>query len=133
MNKFFNEISIVFSFVGGGVSYFLGGFDTALTFLLSMIVIDYLTGIAKSYFSHTLNSNVGYLGIYKKIAILVVVGLAVMIDHLAGDNTPIREMVIFFYIANEGISIIENLSEYTPIPESITKYFQKIKGDDKHE
>ena len=114
--------------------YLLGGLDIALQSLLVVIVLDYITGIAKSYVSKTLNSNKGFRGIVKKLAILCMVALAVIIDHIAGETGLIRTVVIYYLVANEGLSILENLAEMDIIVPSVLKEkLEQIKGGENHE
>lgn len=90
--------------------YLFGGWDVALQSLVVAIVLDYLSGLAKGYVTSTLNSSTGLKGIVKKVGILGVVALAVTIDNIAGSTGLIRTMVIYYLVANEGLSIVENLS-----------------------
>lgn len=109
--------------------YLLGGLDIALQSLLIVIVLDYITGIAKSYVSKKLNSNKGFKGIVKKLGMLGMVALSVVIDHIAGDSGLIRTMVIYYLVANEGLSIIENLAEMDIIvPDILKEKLEQIKN-----
>lgn len=109
--------------------YLLGGWDVALQSLLIVIVLDYITGIAKSYVSKKLNSNKGFKGIVKKLAMLGMVALSVVIDHIAGDSGLIRTMVIYYLVANEGLSIVENLAEMDIIvPEFMKDKLEQLKN-----
>lgn len=91
--------------------YIFGGWDVALQSLVVVIVIDYLTGIGKSYVSKKLNSNKGFKGIVKKLGILSMVAVAQIIDNIVGETGLIRTLVIYYLVANEGLSILENLGE----------------------
>lgn len=109
--------------------YLLGGLDIALQSLLVVIVLDYLTGIAKGYVTKKLNSSRGFKGIVKKIAMLGLVALSVVIDHIAGDSGLIRTMVIYYLVANEGLSIVENLAEMDIIiPEVLKEKLEQLKN-----
>lgn len=104
-------INDIFSVVLTGFVYLLGGFDIALQSLLIVIVIDYLTGIASAIYNKELSSKIGFKGIIKKFCYLLVVALSVVIDNLTGQSGIIRSLVIYFFVANDGLSIIENMAE----------------------
>lgn len=100
----------IFSAISGFIIYFLGGWDGLIVTLLSFIVLDFVTGILKAIYTKTLSSEIGYKGIIKKVCLLLVVGVAVMLE--TNLKVPaIREIVIMFFIANEGISILENIGQ----------------------
>lgn len=104
-------IKTIISCIATFFIYVLGGWDIALQSLLIFIVLDYLTGIGKSYVTKKLNSNRGFKGIVKKLCMLCMVAIATMVDKIAGDTGLIRTLVIYYLFANEGLSIIENLGE----------------------
>ena len=113
-----------------GVMYFLGGWDTALQTLLLVMVLDYITGVCKAIVQKKLNSKSGLLGILKKVGYLVVVALAVVIDHIAGDTGVVRTMVIYFFVANDGLSILENWGGMgLPLPKKIFELLEQLKND----
>ena len=108
--------------------YIFGGLDVALQCLLVAIVIDYITGLIKSYKSASLNSKVGIKGLLKKVGILCLVALTVVIDKLTGNTGYVRTMVIYYLVANEGLSILENLGEVGIIvPEFLKKRLEQLK------
>lgn len=108
--------------------YIFGGLDVALQCLLVAIVIDYITGLIKSYKSANLNSKVGIKGLLKKVGILCLVALTVVIDRLTGNTGYVRTMVIYYLVANEGLSILENLGEVGIIvPEFLKKRLEQLK------
>ena len=108
--------------------YIFGGLDVALQCLLVAIVIDYITGLIKSYKSANLNSKVGIKGLLKKVGILCLVALTVVIDKLTGNTGYVRTMVIYYLVANEGLSILENLGEVGIIvPEFLKKRLEQLK------
>lgn len=115
--------------------YLLGGFDIALQSLILFIVLDYLTGISKSYITGTLNSNKGFKGILKKVGILCLVAISVVIDRLIGETGLIRTTVIYYLVANEGLSILENLGQMNIIvPEFLKEKLEQLsKGSDNNE
>lgn len=114
-------IKTIFSFLSTSLIYLLGGWDIALQSLLIVIILDYLTGISKSYVSKKLNSNKGLKGIVKKLSMLCMVAIACIVDRVAGETGLIRTLVIYYLVANEGLSIIENLSEMNILVPKILK------------
>lgn len=113
------------------ILYFLfGEFDIALQCLLVFIALDYISGLIKAYCTKTLSSKIGFKGILKKVGILAVVALSVSLDRLGGDTGAIRTLVIYYFVANEGLSVLENLAEAgIPIPKSIKKALKNIKKE----
>lgn len=113
------------------ILYFLfGEIDIALQCLLVFIVLDYISGLIKAYCTKTLSSKIGFKGILKKVGILAIVALSVSLDRLGGDTGAIRTLVIYYFVANEGLSVLENLAEAgIPIPNSIKKALKNIKKE----
>lgn len=112
--------------------YMFGGIDVAMQCLLIAIVIDYISGLIKAYVTKTLDSKIGFKGILKKVGILCIVCLAVLLDRITGESGAIRTLVIYYFVANEGLSILENLSiAGLPIPQSIKKALQALKKESK--
>lgn len=108
--------------------YLVGGFDIAIQSLLIVIVIDYLTGIASAIYNKELSSKIGFKGIIKKICYLLVVALSVVIDNLLGQSGLIRSLVIYFFVANDGLSIIENMAEMNiKLPQKLIDALEQIK------
>ena len=98
--------------------------------LLIAIAIDYISGLIKAYVTRTLDSKIGFKGILKKLGILCLVCLSVLIDRLTGESGAIRTLVIYYFVANEGLSIVENLSiAGLPIPKTIKKALQALKKE----
>ena len=128
--KIFNEISLVFAGLGSVLLGFLGGMDNLLHALLFMIVLDFLTGLIKSVVNKKLSSKIGSKGIAKKVMVLLVVAVAVEVEILIGQAIPLREVVILFYLSNEGISLLENVSEFLPIPQKLKDYFLQLRKDE---
>lgn len=128
MEKYFNSISMIFGLIGGVAVSFLGGMDTILHVIMFLVVLDYLTGIAKGIKLKNLSSAIGFVGLMKKVMIFVVIALAVELELLTGDSVPLREIVIMFFISNEGISLLENISEFIPLPEKLTQFFLQIRN-----
>ena len=116
MKEFWNTIQLIFSAVGGWLGYFLGGCDGLLYALIAFVVIDYITGVMCAIINRELSSAVGFKGIFRKVLIFLLVGIANIIDvQVIGTGAVLRTAVIFFYISNEGVSLLENqatLSEW---------------------
>lgn len=125
-----NSISVILTtFI-----YLLGGFDIALQSLLIVIVIDYLTGISSAIYNKELSSKVGFKGIIKKFNYLLIVALSVIIDNIMGHSGLIRTLIIYFFVSNDGISIIENMAKMNvKLPEKLIEVLKQInnKGDNK--
>lgn len=97
--------------------------------LLIIMAIDYITGICKAIINKKLNSILGIRGIIKKFGYLLIVALSVLIDKILGDADAIRMLIIYFFIANEGISILENWSEMgLPLPKKLKQFFEQLKN-----
>lgn len=125
MKQLFNDI---FSVILTTFIYLMGGFDIALQSLIIVIVIDYLTGIASAIYNKELSSKVGFKGIIKKFCYLLVVALSVVIDNLTGQSGIIRSLVIYFFVANDGISIIENMAEMNvKLPKKLIDSLEQIR------
>lgn len=121
-------INNVFSVILTTIVYLLGGIDVALQSLLIVIVIDYLTGIASAIYNKELSSKMGFKGIIKKFSYLLVVALSVVIDNLLGQSGLIRSLVIYFFVANDGLSIIENMAEMNiKLPKKLIDALEQIK------
>lgn len=119
MAKIFNSFSVVGGIVGGFLCDFLGGWDVILKALVALVILDYVTGVLKAIYTKTLSSSIGFKGLIRKIVIFIVVATAVIIQTVVGDAVPLREIVIIFFMCNEGISLLENASEFVPIPDKL--------------
>ena len=109
--------------------YLLGGWDVAIQSLIIVMIIDYLTGIASAVYNKQLSSKVGFKGIIKKFCYLLVVALSVVIDNLTGQSGIIRNLVIYFFVANDGLSIIENMAEMNiKLPKKLVDSLKQIKN-----
>ena len=121
-------ISDILSVILTTTVYLLGGFDVALQSLLIVMVVDYLTGIASAIYNKNLSSKIGLKGILKKFSYLCVVALSVVIDNLTGQGGLIRTLVIYFFVANDGLSIIENMAEMgVKLPQKLIDALEQIK------
>lgn len=128
MKEFWNTIQLIFSAVGGWLGYFLGGCDGLLYALIAFVVIDYITGVMCAIINRELSSAVGFKGIFRKVLIFLLVGIANIIDvQVIGTGAVLRTAVIFFYISNEGVSLLENAGHLgLPIPEKIKTVLEQI-------
>lgn len=124
-----NAISVVLTtFI-----YLVGGIDVAMKSLLIVIVIDYITGVMSAIYNKELNSTIGLKGILKKFSYLIIVSLSVILDRIVGDTGAIRTLVIYFFVANDGISIVENIGKMgVPLPKKLTEVLEQLrnKGDE---
>ena len=128
MKEFWNTIQLIFSAVGGWLGYFLGGCDGLLYALIAFMVIDYITGVMCAIINKQLSSEVGFKGIFRKVLIFLLVGIANIIDvQVIGTGAVLRTAVIFFYISNEGVSLLENAGHLgLPIPEKIKTVLEQL-------
>ena len=128
MKEFWNTIQLIFSAVGGWLGYFLGGCDGLLYALLAFVVIDYITGVMCAINDKTLSSEVGFRGICRKVLIFLLVGIANILDvQVIGTGSVLRTTVIFFYISNEGVSLLENAAHLgLPVPEQIKVVLEQL-------
>ena len=111
MKEFWNTVQFVFTAVGGWLGYFLGGCDGLIYALLAFVVIDYLTGVMCAVSDRKLSSAVGFRGICRKVLIFLLVGIANILDvQVIGTGSVLRTAVVFFYLSNEGVSLLENAS-----------------------
>ncbi len=132
MNKILESLKYVFIVIGGYVGFYLGSIDAFIYTLLAFIIADYITGVLRAGVERKLSSSVGFKGIAKKIVIFIVVGIANLCDVnlIKGDGTMIRTAIIFFYIANEGLSILENtMAIGLPVPEKLREMLEQLKED----
>ena len=128
MKEFWNTIQIIFTGVGGWLGYFLGGCDGLLYALVVFVVVDYITGVMCAINNKTLSSAVGFKGICRKVLIFLLVGIANVLDvQVIGTGSVLRTAVIFFYISNEGIRLLENAGHLgLPIPEKIKVVLEQL-------
>ena len=137
MKEFWNTIQLIFAAIGGWLGYFLGGCDGLLYALIAFVVIDYITGVMCAISDHTLSSQVGFRGICCKVLIFMLVGIANVLDiYVLSSGSVLRTAVIFFYISNEGVSLLENAAHLgLPILEKSKVVLEQLhdrseKGDD---
>ena len=128
MKEFWNTIQLIFTAIGGWLGYFLVGCDGLLYALVVFVVVDYITGVMCAINDKTLSSSVGFRGICRKVLIFLLVGIANILDvQVIGTGSVLRTAVIFFYISNEGISLLENAGHLgLPIPEKIKVVLEQL-------
>lgn len=128
MREFWNICHAIITMIGGWLGWFLGGCDGLVIALVIFVVIDYITGVMCATVDHRLNSEIGFRGICKKIVIFMLIGVAQIIDtNVIGSGAVLRTAVLFFYLANEGLSIIENAAHLgLPIPEKLKAVLEQL-------
>ena len=127
MNNIITGIKVAFALIGGWITAVLGGWDTALQVLVLFVVMDYITGLIAAWYEKRLDSRVGFRGIAKKILLFVPVAVGYWLDVLLGQEI-LRSLAIFFYIANEGLSITENLGLCgVPVPVPLLDALEQLK------
>lgn len=119
---------LIFAGIGGWLGYFLGDCDGLLYALIAFVVIDYITGVMCAITNHTLSSEVGFKGICRKVLIFLLIGIANILDiYVIGSGSVLRTAVIFFYISNEGVSLLENAAHLgLPVPEKIKTVLEQL-------
>ena len=132
MKNIINTIQLLFTALGGYLGWFLGGIDGFMYALIAFVVIDYLTGIMVAIIEKKLSSEVGFRGIFKKVLVFALVAIGHMIDtYIIQNGSAIRTAVIFFYLSNEGISILENSAKIgLPIPKKLKDVLKQINKDE---
>lgn len=128
MKEFWNMIQLLFAGIGGWLGYFLGGCDGLLIALLLFVITDYITGVMCAIADKKLSSAVGFKGICRKVLIFLLVGIANILDiQVIGTGSVLRTAVIFFYISNEGVSLLENAGHLgLPIPVKIKAVLEQL-------
>lgn len=133
MKDIISFIKVAFAAIGAFLGYVLGGNDSFLYALIAFMIIDYLTGVMLAILEKNLSSSIGFRGIFKKVMIFLIVAISHTIDaYLIKNGEVIRTAVIFFYISNEGISILENsVNIGLPIPDKLREMLIQLKDGDK--
>lgn len=128
MKELWNVTQMAIATVGGFCGWFLGGFDGFLYALIAFAVIDYITGVMCAINDKTLSSAVGFRGICRKVLIFAMVGLANILDiYILGEGSVLRTAVIFFYLSNEGVSMLENAAHLgLPVPDKLKDVLQQL-------
>ena len=124
------KVQMAFTVIGGWIGYFVGGVDGLMTALLIFMVLDYITGLMCAVIDKKLSSAVGFKGICKKVLILMLVGVANVVDiHIVGTGSALRSAVICFYLSNEGLSMLENAAHIgLPIPDKMKDVLAQLHG-----
>lgn len=134
MLQTWHDIQIIIAAIGGFIGGIIGGIDGFMYTLIACMVIDYITGFMVAIVEKTLSSEVGFRGIFRKVCILLLVGVANLVDvNVIGQGAILRTAVIFFYISNEGVSILENAGKLgLPIPARLRSVLAQLKekGED---
>lgn len=128
MKEFWNMIQAVFTMVGGWLGYFLGGCDGLLFALVLFVAMDYITGVMCAAADRKLSSEVGFRGICRKVLLFLLVGMANVLDvNVIGTGSVFRTAVIFFYLSNEGLSLLENAGHLgLPIPAKLKAVLEQL-------
>ena len=128
VKEFWNAIQLMFAAVGGWLGYFLGGYDGLLYALIAFEIVDYITGVMCAVNDKTLSSKVGFRGICRKVLTFFLVGMANILDtNVIGTGSVLRTAAIFFYISNEGVSILENAAHLgLPVPQKIKLVLEQL-------
>ena len=121
MKEFWTTVQLTFTGIGGWLGWYLGGTDGLLYALIAFVVVDYITGVMCAVVDRKLSSAVGFKGIFRKILIFVLVGIANVLDvQVIKTGSVLRTAAIFFYISNEGVSLLENAAHIgLPIPDKL--------------
>ena len=128
MKEFWTTIQVIFAAVGGWLGWFLGGCDGLLYALLAFVVLDYITGVMCAVVDKKLSSEIGFKGIFKKVLIFALVGIGNILDsRVIGSGSVMRTAVIFFYLSNEGVSLLENAAYLgLPIPQKLKSVLEQL-------
>ena len=131
MDKVLDGVKFAAAGIGGVLAYIWGPWDALIIALVVMVVIDYITGVIKAALNGQLSSSVGFHGLAKKVLIFLLVDVGTTIDHIIpATNDAVRAAVICFFIANEGLSVLENAGEMgLPLPNSLKKALEKLKSE----
>lgn len=133
MKELWNTMHVAITALGGWLGYFLGGCDGIIFALIVFVVADYITGVMCAIFDHKLSSAVGFRGICRKVMIFMLVGVANILDvQVIGNGSVLRTAIIFFYISNEGISLLENAGHLgVPYPDGLKAVLEQLhdRGD----
>ena len=134
MQNVIDKIELAFAAFGGFLGWFWGGFDGFLYALIVFVVLDYFTGLLAAGVRRELSSEIGFKGIAKKACIFILVGLANIVDtQVIGNGSAIRTAVIFFYLSNEGLSILENSAIIgLPVPEKLKDMLLQLTEEEHH-
>lgn len=129
------DIKVVGAEIGALLGIFIGGVNGLIIALIIFAVVDYITGVSSAVINHNLNSEIGFKGITKKVLLFLIVGVANVMDvYVIGDKSVCRSAVCLFYIANEGLSILENSAKCgIPIPRKLEILLEQLREEDDHD
>ena len=135
MKEFWNGIQLIFAIIGGWLGWFLGECDGLMYALIAFVITDYVTGVMCAVSDKRLSSEVGFKGICRKVLIFVLVGMANILDmHVIGTGCVLRTAVLFFYISNEGVSVLENAGHLgLPVPARLLNVLEQLHEDAEQE
>lgn len=133
MKAVWNWVQVAFAATGGFIGWFLGGMDGFLYALIAFAVVDYITGLMCAVIDKKLSSNVGFKGIFKKVLIFTLVGIGNILDvYVIKDGSVLRTAIIFFYLSNEGISLLENAAHIgLPVPQKLKDVLAQLHDRDR--
>ena len=128
MKSIWVSIQLAFSALGGFLGWYLGGVDGFLYALIAFVLVDYVTGVMCAIADKKLSSAVGFKGICRKVLIFVLVGIGNLVDvYVLGEGGALRTAVIFFYLSNEGVSMLENAAHLgLPVPDAIKTVLEQL-------
>ena len=128
MKEIWNTVQVCITAVGAWIGWFLGGCDGLLYALVAFVAIDYITGVMCAVTDKKLSSSVGFKGICRKLLIFLLVGVAHLLDvNVIGNGSILRTAAIFFYISNEGVSIMENATHLgLPVPKKLKEVLEQL-------
>lgn len=128
MKEFWNTIQLIFTAIGGWLGWFLGGCDGLMIALIIFVVTDYITGVMCAIADKKLSSSVGFKGICRKVLIFILIGIANALDIYVLDHAGVlRTAIIFFYISNEGLSLVENSVHLgLPVPDKLKDVLEQL-------
>ena len=131
MKELLNIMQVALAAVGGWLGYFLGGCDGLIYALVIFVAADYITGVMYAAVNRRLSSEIGFNGICKKVLIFILVGIANILDeYIIGNGSILRTAAIFFYLSNEGISVLENAAKLgLPVPEKLKTALHQLNDD----
>ena len=130
IDRVWAKLQMACAAIGGWLGYFLGGMDGLLTALIIFMVLDYITGLMCAIIDKKLSSAVGFRGIFKKVLIFMLVGVAHVVDlHVVGTGDALRSAVVCFYLSNEGVSMLENAAHLgLPVPDKLNGILAQLHG-----
>jgi toxin secretion/phage lysis holin len=129
MEKLFNIYSISAAVIGGLLASIFGGWDVLLKAMVTLTVLDYITGVLKAIINKELSSRTGFTGLLKKVIMYAVIATGVVVGRVIGDTIPLREAVLMFFICNEALSLLENAAEFVPIPDRLKEVLLQLREE----